>query len=353
MPFDGTRMIYDQIPTDNFITTWEDLPGMNGYDQFTQEQLQNLPDVYSHQCRTYPLVPTKIDLEDKFNSFNLPVFRALEVKNSLLRPYQRYSVSGSLRYFKNEVFVIVLNGFENNTGDLTVQALTPTFGRNMLSMFTLTPDFVLHQEKQFFYTGGPLELGSVKPGASTTDMVTPVLIGLVPQISVDINSRLTPGAIMTNFTQGLPALQFSLNHLPSKLEFGFTSKVMLTTLEVWGTNTPSIVLNFGQAIKDLQLSLFTLNNKTITAPVMLRGTRSYVIPNFNQTFQAQGPVLMTYGIQIVDDVEQALPVEVVDSNIALEFSSVSQIVTGTGVEFISETSIIDILDFEDLFNEPD
>lgn len=380
MAFDGVRMLYDSIPRDTPVSVLEDLPGMNNYAGYTQDQLSAIPDVYSHKCRTYPMVPTKIDLEDKFNSFNLPVFKALEVRNSLLRAYQGYSVSGSLRYFRNEVFVVVLEGFESNVGDLTVDALRPVFGRNLLDMFTYVPDFSLAEQKSFWYTGGPMRLGSIKPGVSSTDIDSVSFTSLKPLIDLDIKPNAAPGEIMTNFHQAYNLLEFSFSQLPSSLQFSLTSDVRSFAIEPWKTSKPSIVLNIAQAVRNLQLSNFSTVNRTITAPSFSGKTRGYVIPSFKQTFIAQGPVLVSYGIQIIDDTEQAAPVEVVDSNIGVEFNSASKVVSGPALEFGSTTRVIesddlnfanstsvitgmdlefgsnvrtiDIPNFEDLFNEP-
>ena len=113
---------------------------------------------------------------------------------------------------------------------------------------------------------------------------------------------------------------------------------------------------------------------------MSNNFRAYAIPTFRQTFVAQGPVLLSYGIQILDNLEQVDPTEVVDSNIALEFTPVSKVISGeelqiqnatkvlSGAEldfgstakaisgpeldFGSTNLVIDIPDFEDLYNQP-
>jgi hypothetical protein len=99
---------------------------------------------------------------------------------------------------------------------------------------------------------------------------------------------------------------------------------------------------------------------------MSNNFRAYAIPTFRQTFIAQGPVLLSYGIQILDNLEQVDPTEVVDSNIALEFTPVSKVISGAELDFGSTAKaisgpeldfgstnlVIDIPDFEDLYNQP-
>lgn len=381
MAFDGVRMLYDSIPTDTTISRLEDLPGMDGYEGYTVGQLTNMVDVYSHVCRTYPLVPTKISLDDKFNSFNLPIFKALDYRNSLIRPYQGYSVSGSLRYFRNEVFVVVLDGFESNVGDLTVDALNPVMGRDFLNMFSYVPDFVIENIPHFKYTGGLLKLGSIRPGISSTDMTAPVFSGTPTQVNVALSANAAPPEIMVSVRQAKTLLQFGFSQLPPTIEFGFVPELKMFMLNLLKTSKPSIVLNIAQAVRNLQIPLFTTVNRTLTTPIFTGRTRGYVIPNFKQTFIAQGPVLLSFGIQILDEVEQAAPVEVVDTDLGVEFASVSKVLSGPELEMTNNTRVldsnefdfasvsrtvtgvdldltadvktIDIPDFEDLFNEPD
>ena len=380
MAFDGVRMMYDQIPSVGYIAKYEDLPNMDGYAGYTDQQLSAMPDVYSYKCKLYPLVPSKIDLEDKFNTFNLPVFKALDIRNTQLHAFQSYCVSGTLRYYRNEVFVVVLDGFESNVGDLTVEALKPTFGRNLLNMFTYIPDFAAPQLDSFWFTGLSMKLGTIKPGSSTTDLVAMSFIGSTPQVNAEFIFKNPLPEIMVNYRQATSKLEFGFSQMPSSVDFGLTSEIRAITVNLMKTSKPSIVLNVAQALRNLQLSNFTTSIRTITAPTMSNNFRAYAIPTFRQTFIAQGPVLLSYGIQILDNLEQVDPTEVVDSNIALEFTPVSKVISGeelqiqnatkvlSGAEldfgstakaisgpeldFGSTNLVIDIPDFEDLYNQP-
>lgn len=353
LSFDGVRMLYDQTPRDDLIERWEDLPGMDAWDGYAQDQLAAMPDVYSHVCRTYPLVPTKVDLSDKFNSFNLPIFKALEVRNTHLRAYQGYAVSGLLRYFRNEVFVVMLDGFESNLGDLNIDALQPVFGHNLLNTFTYIPFFDLDDAKQFYYTGGNYKLGTIRPGASSTDMVGPVLTGTNPDLNVEFQGNPTPGAVMLNFSQVYPVMSLSFSQFPAVIDMALTSGAKMISLSLFTATAPQMALTFGQAVKNLLLPTFSSLIRTFAAPVLMNAAKAYVIPIFKQNFVAQGPVLISYGIKIIDVTTQANPDLLADPDLGVEFTSTTKTIDGPDLELVNNVKTIDIPNFEDLFNEPD
>lgn len=347
--FDGVRMLYDRAPG-AVIMRPEDIPGMDHYNGYSTEQLMAMADVYAHQCRTYPTVPSKVSLEDKFNNFNLPIFKALEARNTLLRAWTPYSVAGSLRYYRNEVFVVVLNAFESNWGDLQVQAFEPTVGRDLLKMFTYIPDFIITDAPEFTYTGSPYKLGTMVPGDTDSDIVGPSFKPVVKtSFKIDLKPSTGPHAVVVDFSQALPAISVGFKQSVSTVVLSFASRVRTIRLDPLKGTIPSIVINVAQARRALQLPLFTTVNRTILVPVFQGRSRGYQLPVFKQTFISQGPVLTAYGFQVLPAIKHTKPVTAVADAISLEFQPKSRVVAAPELKFSSGAKTIDIPNFEDLF----
>lgn len=257
----------------------DEIPGLEDWQ--TPGSYRGVTNLYNSDCYPVLPVPKTQDPNDFIFHHKLPLKYDTRIQPTKLKDFQAFALPAALRYFKDEVTVVVLNAFYSNHKETTVENFKYNAGFSLLTSFA--------------YTGHePLRLKSFTPNLGTnfvqslgpwTDVRKSIDIGKFTQLSdkpIDLGQAVNASLFMNvyidhrNFQVEF-ALKDAINAGGFSLVNGLGKGVALQPLQ---GNVQRVVFAFRHIPDKIQLPrLVKIQDGDINFSLRLN-TRRYLIGQF-------------------------------------------------------------------------
>ncbi len=318
------------------------IPSWEAFETMTEQELSEVEDVYSTQCRKAPPVPTKIDINDVVHNTVLNSFVPLEKSNVILPAWRAYWGPKNMRYFTDENSVIVLDGIWYFGGENQINSFIPTIGRALVNSFQYAGGTDVNIDIKYYdYAGGPLTTVTFAPGETPGD----IDIGIINQLpdSIDLplvsDVRVLDGVSFSNNVMTYMDVTFSTFHDTYQFHFNYDGKDYDIGPLANHTNVP--VLAFSQLPPRLVLTPFETESRSVDVVSFTPDVNVYHLLPMYHLFEAFGPSFKGWGNIEVQEMDPVAPSqEQMDATPSIELSSV---VTQHSIALVdAKTQVLDV-----------
>lgn len=284
------------------ITSWEVFQTM------TEQEVSEVKDIYTSECRATPVIPTKIDINDVVHHNRLSSFEPMSKPTIVLPSWTAYSGPKNMRYFTDENSVIVLDGIWYFGGENQINSFMPSIGRHLVNSFQYAGGSNVTVGIDYYnFTGGPLATVTFAPGETPGD----IDIGIINQLPDAIDLPLVNGVRVeesVSFVNNLMTYsEVVFDHFHSTYEFRFEYAGKFYDIGALVNNTVVPVLAFTQMPTSLVVQPFNTQSQSLDLFTFTPDVNVYHLLPMYHLFDSLGPIFKGWGNVEVQEMEPIVP----------------------------------------------
>ncbi len=301
-----------------------DIPSWEVFETMTSQELSEVQDVYTTQCRLPPPIPTKININDVVHNSALKSFSPLSKANVILPAWRAYWGPKNMRYFSDENSVIVLDGIWYFGGENQIDSFIPTIGRALVNSFQYAGGSNVNIDITYYdYTGGPLTTVTFAPGETTNDIDVGIINQLPDSIDLPLVSDVRIFESVTFANNVMTYTDITLRSFHDTYQFHFAYDGRTYDIGSLVNNTVVPVLAFNQMATRLIMTPFTTQSRSFDVVSFTPDVNVYHLLPLYHLFDATGPSFKGWGnieVQVMEPVEPSQ--QQMDTTPSIELASV-------------------------------